>query len=82
MTHRNIIDVKANNPPFVELDSGAHAAYVRFSNKRVVETKVVTEDKYNVTIDLDSNGDVVGVQEFQVGCLLKMAGVTIPKPLL
>jgi uncharacterized protein YuzE len=87
MTHRNIINVKAKNPPVVELDSSAHAAYVRFSQKRVAETKVVTEDKYTVTIDMDSDGDVVGVefvgvQEFQVGCLLKLAGVTIPKPLL
>jgi uncharacterized protein YuzE len=87
MTHQNIIHVKAKKPPIVELDSHAHAAYVRFSHKRVSETKVVTEDKYTVTIDMDADGEVigvefVGVQEFQVGCLLKMAGVTIPKPML
>jgi uncharacterized protein YuzE len=87
MSHRNIIHVNAKNPPVVELDSSAHAAYVRFSHKRVSETKVVTEDKCTVTMDLDSDGEVigvefVGVQEFQVGCLLKMAGVTVPKPML
>ena len=36
---------------------------------------------------MDSNGDVVGVElvgveEFQIGCLLKMAGVTVPEPML
>jgi uncharacterized protein YuzE len=87
MTHRRIINVDAKNPPIVELDSAAHAAYVRFSNKRVAETKVVTEDKYTVTIDMDADGGVigvelVGVEEFQVGCLLKMAGVKAPKPML
>jgi uncharacterized protein YuzE len=87
MTHQNIINVPAKNPPVVELDSVAHAAYVRFSNKRVHETKVVTEDKCTVTIDMDADGgiigvELVGVEEFQVGCLLKMAGLTAPKTML
>ena len=62
MSHRNIINVEAKNPPVVEMDTTIRAAYVRFSNKRVSETKVVTEDKYTVTIDTDSNGDMVGVE--------------------
>jgi uncharacterized protein YuzE len=87
MTHQSIINVDAKNPPIVELDSAAHAAYVRFSNKRVAETKVVTEDKYTVTIDMDADGEIVGVElvgveEFQVGCLLKMAGVKAPNLML
>jgi uncharacterized protein YuzE len=87
MTHRNIINIEAKNPPVVEMDTTIRAAYVRFSNKRVSETKVVTEEKYTVTIDVDSNGDVVGVElvgveEFQIGCLLKMAGVAVPAPML
>ena len=87
MTHKNIIKVNTKSPPVVELDSDAHAAYVRFSHKRVKETKVVTEDKYTITIDMDADGEVigvelVGVEEFQVGCLLKMAGITAPKPML
>ncbi len=87
MTHRNIINVAAKNPPVVEVDSTVRAAYVRFSNKRVSETKIVTEDKYTVTIDMDADGEVVGVElvgveEFHIGCLLKMAGITVPKPML
>jgi uncharacterized protein YuzE len=87
MTHRNIINVEAKNPPVVEMDTTIRAAYVRFSNKRVSETRVVTEDKHTVTIDLDADGGVVGVElagveEFQIGCLLKMAGIVVPKPIL
>jgi uncharacterized protein YuzE len=87
MTHRSIIKVEAQKPPVVELDTTIRAAYVRFSHKRVSETKVVTENKYNVTIDMDADGNVVGVElvgveEFQIGRLLKMAGVAVPEPML
>ena len=87
MTHRNVINVTAKNPPVVEVDSSIRGAYIRFSTKRVSETKVVTEDKYTVTIDMDADGEVVGVElvgveEFQISCLLKMAGISIPKPML
>jgi uncharacterized protein YuzE len=87
MSHRSIIKVATQNPPVVELDSSIRAAYVRFSDKRVSETKVVTEDKYTVTIDMAADGEVVGVElvgveEFQISCLLEMAGVTVPKPML
>jgi hypothetical protein len=87
MNQQNIIHIHAKNPPIVELDSTIRAAYVRFSNNRVAKTKVVTEAKYIVTIDLDSSSEVVGVElvgveEFSVGRLLKMAGITAPKPML
>jgi uncharacterized protein YuzE len=87
MTQRNIIKVPAKRPPVVELDSDAHAAYVRFSHHRVKQTKVVTEDECIITIDLDMKGDVlgvelVGVKEFNISWLLKMAGITAPKLML
>jgi uncharacterized protein YuzE len=87
MTQHTIINVSGKKPPIVELDSEAHAAYIRFSRKRVAGTKVVTEDKHTITIDLDSDGEVigielVGVEEFSIGRLLRLAGVTVPKPLL
>jgi uncharacterized protein YuzE len=87
MSPRNIIHVPAQHPPTVELDSDAHAAYVRFSKNRVKETRVITEDKCIVTIDLDARGDVVGVelvgvQEFNVGRLLELAKITAPKSML
>ncbi len=36
-------------------------------------------------MDLDGNVvgvELVGVEEFQIGCLLKMAGVAVPEPML
>jgi uncharacterized protein YuzE len=87
MIHKNIIKVEAKNPPVVEMDTTIRAAYVRFSNKRVADTKVVTEDRCTVTIDMDSHREVVGIEligvdDFQISGLLKIAGVTVPEPLL
>jgi uncharacterized protein YuzE len=87
MKHRTLITVSTKRPPIVELDSSAHAAYVRFTKKRVAETKIVSEDRHIVTIDLDSSGDVIGVEivgvaEFSASSLLKLAGIAVPKALL
>jgi uncharacterized protein YuzE len=87
MNHRTIINVPAKNPPVVELDSEAQAAYVRFSRHRVKQTKVLEEDRCVVTIDLDARGavigvELVGVEEFTVGRLLKLAGIRAPKLML
>ncbi len=87
MKHRTLINISTKRPPVVELDSSAHAAYVRFSKKRVAATKIVSEDKHIVTIDLDTKGEVVGVElvgveEFSITGLLKLAGIAIPKSLL
>jgi uncharacterized protein YuzE len=85
--HQNIINIPTKNPPVVETDSDALAAYIRFSKNPVKETKVVTEDTCIVTIDLDANGEIVGVElvgvkEFTIRPLLKMAGLTVPEPML
>jgi len=87
MSHKNIINIPTKNPPVVELDSDSCAAYVRFSNKSVAKTEVLTEDKVTVTIDINANGDVVGVElvgvkEFNVNHLLKVAGRTAPRRML
>lgn len=87
MTHKSIINVPAKNPPIVEMDSQICAAYVRFSNKRVKETKVVSENTCIVTIDLDSDGEVIGVElvgvkDFTIRPLLKLAGITVPEGMI
>jgi len=82
---RDILIVKSSNPPIVEIDSQARAAYVRFKNTKVAKT--ISEDKEDgliVAIDLDKDGDVVGVEiigvsEFGVRELLLRAPVTAPK---
>jgi uncharacterized protein YuzE len=78
--HKNILQVHAKNPPVVELDSAAHAAYVRFSNEKVVRTVVIDVNRCLVTADLAQNGDVIGVElvgvgEFGIEKLLEKAGI-------
>ena len=78
--HKNIIHVVSKNPPTVELDSAAHAAYIRFSNERVEKTAVVDVDNCLVTMDIAESGNVigvelVGVQEFQIDSLIEKAGI-------
>ncbi|MDB6128672.1 MAG: hypothetical protein JWM35_2568 [Verrucomicrobia bacterium] len=79
-SRKNIMHVTSKNPPIVELDSSAHAAYVRFSNAVVKETHMVDVDHCLVTIDTDKAGNVIGIEllgvaEFGIEGLLKKAGV-------
>jgi len=74
--HRNIIHVESQNPPIVELDSAAHAAYVRFSREKVARTEIIDVSHSLVTMDLTEDGKVVGVEltgisEFGVESLVK-----------
>jgi uncharacterized protein YuzE len=87
MRIRNVIHIETAKPPVVELDSSALAAYVRFSRNPVASTKVIANDKSVVTIDLDKKGkvigvEVVGVKEFNIAGLLKIADITAPEALL
>jgi uncharacterized protein YuzE len=84
---RRSVTIKTDKPPIVELDSEAHAAYVRFSTRKVAETRPVSTDGCIITIDLDSDGGIIGVEligvhEFGVELLLEKAGIPpIPKRL-
>jgi uncharacterized protein YuzE len=76
------IQLRSKNPPVVELDSGAHAAYIRFSSAAVAKTKVLTDKTCIVTIDCDRKGDVVGVEllgvdNFNLRALLKQAHISL-----
>lgn len=78
--HKNIIHVKSQRPPVVELDSASHAAYVRFSNEKVAKTHVVNVDHCLVTMDTDAAGEVIGVEllgvaEFGIDALIKKARI-------
>jgi uncharacterized protein YuzE len=79
--HRFI--VKSASPPAIEVDSQARAVYVRF--KRAHVTKTVPQESENmvVAVDLDSKGEVIGVeavglQQFTLHSILKMASVKVP----
>ena len=71
--------IESNSAPVVELDSEAHAAYVRFSDHPVAKTKLLVAGECIVTADYDSQDKVIGVEligvsEFGVEPLLKTAG--------
>jgi len=81
--HRGIIRIAAKRAPVVELDSAAHAAYVRFSRAKVAKTIPVDTEGCTVTIDVDDKGAVIGVEligvdEFGIKALLKKLGVSAP----
>lgn len=72
--------VHADRPPTVELDSEAHAAYIRFSSNKVFKTDPVVLDGVIVTADKDRAGNVigielVGVKQFGIRELIDTAGV-------
>ena len=50
------------HPPIVELDSEAHAAYVRFSHKKVVKTEPIITEGCVVTVDFDVDGEAIGIE--------------------
>ncbi|HEX2101316.1 MAG TPA: DUF2283 domain-containing protein [Candidatus Synoicihabitans sp.] len=69
--------------PTVELDSAAHAAYLRFTRKPVARTEPVDTEGCIVTADFDQNGhlvgiELIGVEEFGVSALLKRTGIRRP----
>ena len=85
MKKRTKVIINSVEPPTVELDSEAHAAYVRFTTRKVVKTRPVTTDGCIVTVDYDADGAVIGVElvgvdEFGIVPLLKKAGISpLPK---
>lgn len=76
--HRLIV----TNPkaPVIEIDAECAGVYVRFSSKDVAKTLERTTDGMVVTLDLDKDGQVVGIEglgceEFSISALLKAANV-------
>ena len=74
-----LIKIQTEKPPVVELDSQAHAAYIRFSTEPVFETKDVTTEGAIVTVDMDASGktikvELIGVTSFSIHDLMEKAG--------
>ena len=86
MKHHSVI-IRSQQPPVVELDSEAQAAYIRFTSHKVAKTEPLLTAGCIVTVDFDAAGEVIGIElvgvtEFGVEPLLKMAGVSpLPKRL-
>jgi uncharacterized protein YuzE len=82
---REIIRITSNTRPVVEIDSQAHAAYVRFKNTKVARTQSIEKAGAPVNIDFDAQNEVVGIEligvvEFEVKALLSQAPVTVMHP--
>jgi len=76
---KGLINIQAKRPPVVELDSQAHAAYVRFSDEPVFKTEIITEEDVIVTVDIDASGNAIGVElvgvtSFSIHDLMEKAG--------
>ena len=61
-TETNIIQVTSKSRPEITIDPLTKAVYIKFSNKDVSKTIDDSANGVIVNIDVDGNGDVVGVE--------------------
>ncbi len=81
---KNIVKFTSANPPLVELDSSACAAYVRFSKEKVFKTEIVHTGEVEVTMDIDAKGQIIGIEligvkEFTINALIKASGLKVSR---
>ena len=72
--------IPINEPPVVEIDTEATAAYIRLLDTKVVRTEPYGSEKGFIMLDFDANGNVVGIeivgqQEFSIRELIKQIPV-------
>ncbi len=65
------------------MDAAYGSAYIRFKNSKIVNTLEQCTDGPIITVDIDREGEVVGVEalfceEFQIRNILKKAKVDVP----
>jgi uncharacterized protein YuzE len=77
------IRVNSATAPTVEVDTEAGAVYVRFKRTKVAGTLARNVPHMHVAVDLDRDGEVVGIEavgvrEVQIARILKMAAVKAP----
>lgn len=78
------LHVKTSGPPTLEIDHAAGAAYLRFGRAKVAKTIERTAGGIFMTVDLDRNDGVVGIEvvgahEIQIHRILRAASVEAPK---
>src|SRR5437588_3986550 len=72
--------IPITQPPVVEIDTEATAAYIRLRDTKVVATKPYSSEKGLVMLDFDADQNVVGIevvgrQEFSIRELIKQIPV-------
>ena len=83
-TERQMFVVHTSQPPVVEVDPEAGAVYVRFKRARVARTVSRPARTMHLAVDLDAQGEVIGIEavgvdEFRLSRLLRMADVEAPR---
>ena len=84
MKHLNKILVTSSKPPIVEIDTSARAAYIRFSDEKIVQTLSDEKPGLVVAVDLDAHQEVVGIEligvtDFTISALLKLVPIEAPR---
>jgi len=77
---KHVLLVNSSKAPVVEVDAHFGAVYVRFSDKSVARTLERCAEGPVITVDLDRNGEVVGIEglcfeEFTLSGILRKANV-------
>lgn len=72
--------IPISEPPVVEIDTEATAAYIRLRETKVARTEPYGSDKGFVMLDFDADGNVIGIevvgqQEFSIRELIKQIPV-------
>jgi uncharacterized protein YuzE len=79
--------IPISEPPVVEIDTEATAAYIRLRDSAVTHTEPFGSEKGFVTLDFDAEGNVVGIevvgqQEFSIRELIKQVPVEASEDVL
>ena len=79
--------IPITEPPIVEIDTEATAAYIRLREGKVVRTEPFGPDHGFVMLDFDAEGSVLGIeivgqQEFSIRELIKLVPVQTTEALL
>src|SRR5438034_1451795 len=75
---KHMLFVRSSRPPIVEIDSESGGVYVRFSDKAVAKTIERQSDGPVITVDVDRQGEVIGIEglwEFSLSQILRQANV-------
>jgi uncharacterized protein YuzE len=72
--------IPITEPPIVEIDTEATAAYIRLREAKVARTEPFASERGLVMLDFDDQGNVVGIevvgqQEFSIRELIKLVPV-------
>lgn len=79
--------IPISEPPVVEIDTEATAAYIRLRDSAVAHTEPLGSQKGFVMLDFDAEGNVVGIevvgqQEFSIRELIKQVPVEASEAVL